>query len=654
MIISKIILNNFKVYQGRQTLHCDISGVSKPVILLGGQNGVGKTSLIEAIKLCLFGASSKSLYREYNSYQLFLEACHNSLASQNGEPNFGVMVEFIFTEMGGMENLTIDRSWSLKNNKYEESLLVRRNGKNIDFVSEEFWQEYINEVSPLGLSDLLYFDSEQFRRVPKYLENGFIDSLMQFWGLNNFRQLDDDISNQIYHITKKHDPLLANEYKSFKDEFDQISEELLNSEKKLVELSEEIRAQREKRSKISHQLTQKSGNFASKQKMIIKKREQLLTELRIISEEHIELWANFRPLLLAPNLCETLINQLEQERLIKNWRTLDKEVNKVKQTFLTNLGQTFDMEKIDEVSHIWDKTLSQKAPEGEILHDVSESRSNEIRSIILEVFKSTNSKLESSKRKQDHLKSDLAEINRALNEIRPGGASENLYSNLESVNEKIGALENEKETLQLKIDESKKRCDYLGKKIHAVEEKIRHREWSDKKVDLAERTQTVLRLHRKHLLEKRFKEFRDKFLQILNKLASKDDLINDMRFDHEKQILRFYKYSNNPVAVTDLSAGESELVALAILYAVSVTSDRKLPLVTDSPLNRLDAQHRMNFVKYFIPAIKNQIIFLSTDEEINHPDEYDIAPYLEKTFLIQYDHDRKNSVFIEGYFTNNA
>ena len=54
MLLTKLILENYGVYDGRHVLDltCD---ENKPVILCGGKNGSGKTTILEAIMLSLYG-----------------------------------------------------------------------------------------------------------------------------------------------------------------------------------------------------------------------------------------------------------------------------------------------------------------------------------------------------------------------------------------------------------------------------------------------------------------------------------------------------------------------------------------------------------------------------------------------------------------------
>jgi DNA sulfur modification protein DndD len=70
---------------------------------------------------------------------------------------------------------------------------------------------------------------------------------------------------------------------------------------------------------------------------------------------------------------------------------------------------------------------------------------------------------------------------------------------------------------------------------------------------------------------------------------------------------------------SDLSAGEKQLFAVAFIYALAKLSGRLMPFVIDTPLGRLDQQHRRRFVAGFLPNASHQVILLSTDTEIIGP-----------------------------------
>ena len=122
-IIKRIELNNFKVYNHKQEIDCSITNsLDKPLVIIGGLNGAGKTSIIEALKLCLFGEKAKRLQKDYRSYNSLLTSLHNRKAVKDGDNQFSLSVDMEVVESGMPYLIRISRQWTLMGGKYHEKL----------------------------------------------------------------------------------------------------------------------------------------------------------------------------------------------------------------------------------------------------------------------------------------------------------------------------------------------------------------------------------------------------------------------------------------------------------------------------------------------------------------------------------------------------
>ena len=119
MWISKIELTNFKSYS-----HADFD-FPEPVngeniVLIGGMNGYGKTSILEALYLCLYGkdaiihlARAGLKMDDTKGYPTFLERAFNGEAKRDGQNSMSVRLIFNISRAKAFE---INRRWYFRAN----------------------------------------------------------------------------------------------------------------------------------------------------------------------------------------------------------------------------------------------------------------------------------------------------------------------------------------------------------------------------------------------------------------------------------------------------------------------------------------------------------------------------------------------------------
>lgn len=87
--------------------------------------------------------------------------------------------------------------------------------------------------------------------------------------------------------------------------------------------------------------------------------------------------------------------------------------------------------------------------------------------------------------------------------------------------------------------------------------------------------------------------------------------------DPETLDLQYLNADGEEIAKKRLSAGEKQLMVISLLWALAICSKKKLPVIIDTPLSRLDSSHRQALIKTYFPKASDQTIILSTDSEID-------------------------------------
>jgi DNA sulfur modification protein DndD len=156
---TKLTLQNFGLYQGRHTIDLQCTP-EQPIILIKGMNGSGKTTILDAIRLVLYGSQATPSTRGKLSYAKFLRQCVNSHA--NGERT---LIELTFSRRvanGRDLEILVRRTWHLGDKC--DDLEVFKKGK-FDSVLTESWEEQIEELLPVAISNLFLFDGEQIQEI---------------------------------------------------------------------------------------------------------------------------------------------------------------------------------------------------------------------------------------------------------------------------------------------------------------------------------------------------------------------------------------------------------------------------------------------------------------------------------------------------------
>lgn len=136
------------------------------------------------------------------------------------------------------------------------------------------------------------------------------------------------------------------------------------------------------------------------------------------------------------------------------------------------------------------------------------------------------------------------------------------------------------------------------------------------------------------------------------KLSNKQKLIHRIAVDSETLDIRYLDQEEREISKSSLSAGETQLMVIAILWALAICSKKKLPVIIDTPLSRLDSKHREAIITTYFPNASDQTIILSTDTEINH-DYYDLMKdFIGDEYTLEYCEETRSTSIQKGYFGN--
>ena len=189
MIIDSIALTNFRVFRGFNSIKLTPEDKEHPVILIGALNGGGKTTLLDALKLVLYGKLANCSKKSKQSYPDFIAECINDQTPKD----VGCTITMCFrTYLDGVEeSYKISRSWKFEGKSLSEKFKVEVNHRE-NSVLEKSWDEFVDSFIPVRLSHLFFFDGEKIEEfaTPESAKELLAQGIHSLLGIDTVSQLE--------------------------------------------------------------------------------------------------------------------------------------------------------------------------------------------------------------------------------------------------------------------------------------------------------------------------------------------------------------------------------------------------------------------------------------------------------------------------------
>ena len=653
MLLEKLSIENYGVYGGKNDF--DLSTTpDRPVILVGGYNGAGKTTILESMMIALYGRDYLGRKKPKKEYVEFvLNRMHRNNGKRAGSAS--IELSFRFHRGGAEDKYAIRRSWTADGASVSESFLVQMNGRPMDDVDESQWQSFIEGMLPLGIAKLFFLDGEKIVQVTE--KNGQYNdeiktSLEMLLGAEFIRRLRADLNLYMLRWSGKQGDEFGKEYERMNAEKDQTASEI----ELLMDESDRKKAQIDE---VNDRITQKESAVSGIGGGYADMRGDLLTKKAVLSEKMVhsrrqihDSLAEDAPFHLIPSLLDRLSEHVKADaETMKRRFELDVErqiTSKIRQK-LSEPGFWPDGTDAGLMSaKIFDAIGGLYGEKADVpLFGLSPDDSAKISQSIEDMTKNSKSLLDMIERyagiveQIEKIESDLSKIPRD-DELGPK------ISEINSLHQEVGMLKAEIAHIEQQVSSKRSYKKILQNRLKKMIEAIHRNENASAGVLLASKMQKVLDTYYANLKERKIAELESNLLDTVRLLLHKD-FISRIRIDRDSFEIRAY-VGDEPMQIDTLSMGERQIIGTALLWAIARTSGRALPFVIDTPLGRLDGMHRDNLTERFYPSASHQTILLSTDKEIGHTEYEDMRDLVSRSYRITYDHDRSNTGVTPGYF----
>lgn len=657
MIIRKIKLVNFGIYGGEYEF--DLVPVaeghfSRPIILIVGKNGVGKTTLVEALKLCIHGSLilgdrvSQENYDHYLTDHIFKPLDINIDAPNTAS----IIVSFDFVRNAKLINYEITRSWNKKGPKVLKELTIFEDGKPIPDISLKEAENFLRELVSPAITDLFFFDGEKIRIFSEEGDNSsFLSGKIQaLLGINLVKQLYKDIDvfitrhsgdNGFGGIQKKLANLYENLYESEKH-LEEKQFKLSNIKAQILELKSRISSQEQA-------IASEGGGYSLHVSELKSERARLEIEIEFQRRKIQEFCNGLMPFAIAPEMCRKVASTLQQEQetiqALNTKKVLDEKIENLNSLLI---GDEFwkaidvnipDLYRNIALNNIIDNLKSGlNIPEDKkgIIHDLSDQQRFNILDWIHDCLDSVPREFCIAIEQLNDLEDQLQRTIHNLSLVPTNETLAPLVEKMNTLNQELGQLFHKEALLLAEIQKSEFVVGQYHSQIRKNKEEITQHEKTNHRLSLAIKSQQALEEYSNALLAHKIKQIEKTVVKRFNELCRKDDLLSSIRIDPNSFEISLCKHSR-PFERRHLSAGENQLLAISLMWALREVAGIPMPVIIDTPLSRLDNEHRQNMVNHFFPHASHQVILLATDAELTSPLLQDLASSISHAYIMEYD-----------------
>lgn len=657
MFLEEITISNVGLFRKRNTLNLAPPSPDKPIILIGGLNGSGKTTLLDAIQLALYGRRARLSNRGNLSYEEYLRRSIN----KNGEGEAAsVMLRFRQSVDGREQSFQVHRTWKQNGRGLVENLTVHQNNV-LDKVLTDTWTEYVEELIPVEISQLFFFDGEKIESFANYENSAGLVSraVHSLLGLDVVNTLSSDL------ITLERNKRIALKSSSEKLNIDKLQEEISRLDEECEDLSVERAAAQSHFDRKRKELSEAENDYSKGGGSLFDQRDKIENELGSLRERLSEVEDQLLtysegvlPLLLVSGLLSEVSSQSLNEKKLSEAVIVGRVIDDRDRQLLDFLeSKGICVQAFNAVAHFLREDRKSRtskddkferflnlSPECEPdLQNIQSTVLPKLQNLISELLSNENSlqaQIVDSERKLAGVPAQDLVIKLSENRDAARKAAGEAGSSLAEVDEKIKRLTNEREEL-------------YAKRVAQIEQAVKEEFDRDEAGRIVQHTKLVrntLDKFRVAMVSRHAHRIAALVLDSFQRLLRKEFLVSNITINTETFTLEIYGANKQIISPERLSAGERQLLAISMLWGLARASGRPLPVVIDTPLGRLDATHRRKLVEDYFPYASHQVLLLSTDEEIDKRHYKRLEPFIGHTYHLEFDDENGSTEVKPGYF----
>ena len=658
MYFTKVELHNFGIYKGTHEMRLVDKVGQRNITLVGGLNGRGKTTFHDSILIALYGKQAQKYINERSRSYDRLLLDHINKDASDGETY--VAVSLILDDG---THLRVKRSWAAKGGRAEQHILVEKDG-SIDKYLGENWNYYIEEILPFGIARFFFFNNEKITQLADDISFEQIKaSIKSAIGISTVEKAIDHADEV---IRRKKKALEAFEKSEINTGYQEVDAQITSIDDKIAEATKKANALEREFEKVAASLEAREKEFWASGGDLSRSRDTIKLEMRKISAEVEQIRSDIlrlavdasTPLFMCRKLVVQSYNAAATLPTSESLRYTSEKISDYHRRIMEGLD-TLGLSKADLLSV---KTLISSILNAQLPQSAEPRQSQRMsattimlyKRLISEVFQSITQKIDQLIVQEETQENQRMSLDAHLGTADEKTLAMQLFDALKSLEADKAIAEAERKRQSDMIESLHRQRDVLVAKrvqlMKAIAEKEHANDDNARIVKYAAMSIVALNEFKVRLQRAKIAQLSQTATQCFRSLVEKDSLIRAIKVDTDNLDVTIWGSDGKEVLKTQLSAGEQQMFAVSIIWALALTSGYKAPVVIDTPMARLDSSNRANFVTKYLPAASSQVVVLSTDEEINGRYLDMIRGNVADYYTLLYNEDAQCTSIVSGYF----
>lgn len=727
MEFKKVELYNFSSYAGKAAFDLSTEK-NKNIILIGGNNGAGKTSLFTAIKLALYGPLCFHYQGKNAQYSARIKELMNHDVFMEQNVCSYVEVQLTIPQRQTYHTYTVHREWGYSGQKVQENYWVKDENGLLAPRDRDYFQNYLFTILPPNMFEFFFFDGEEiaeFFSDASY--NAYIkNAVLTLCGYDTFSiirrfcnsYVDTDPSNEKSEMLLRQ---LQQQERQLEESRAKVTEteEILQQLQAKCAAAEDEKKDWETRFKKSGGLSQQKRERLNEE---LRRQDRIKSESTKIIRDYVE---EMMPFIIAYDKSQEIEVQLPREERMREYQAYTQNLSTDTLRGMIAGANIVSQEQAQQLSQYLSTVIAKNmCPEDDpeqfaFIHDLSGEQKDRVLSVLTKIREFNAQTILDAIYAKKTASENYERTSRALRESLPEIDANDFVEHFGELSEQLMQYDASITATQKKLQVLNEQVTLLEKSVEAVRTQIQAEAKNKTAYMYTERIGAMMDELISDAVQSKFKEIEQLTLKMFHEITHKENFIDLLELDESfnisiyktqqytvaelyalmenvgtdalqerlgaagvQHLLRWFNVTSTRtlkkkakkflttgetdvragqqltlykrVELSQLSKGEKQVFLLSLYWAIIKSSGQQIPFIIDTPFARIDTEHRAQLTKLFFPTVSNQVIILSTDEEVVGAYYDMVRPEVSHEYLLLNEETAGRTVVRAGYFPQEA